>query len=56
MATLQAWALNNGMDVNVQKMTQAEKAMLRYQYVMAQSQHIQNDFARTSDKHMCRSA
>ena len=55
-STLQAWALNNGMDVNVQKMTQAEKAMLRYQYVMANSQHIMGDFARTSDKHMCRTA
>ena len=29
-------------------MTQAEKAMLRYQYVMAQSEHITGDFARTS--------
>ena len=49
MATLQTWALNNGMNVNVQKMTQAEKTMLRYQYVMANSQHIMGDFARTSD-------
>lgn len=37
------------MNVNVQKMTQAEKTMLRYQYVLANSQHIMGDFARTSD-------
>lgn len=55
-ATLQTWALNNGMNVNVQKMTQAEKTMLRYQYVMANSQHIMGDFARTSDRDMCHAA
>lgn len=48
-ATLQEWALKNGLDADIQSMTQAEKAMLRYQYIMAQSSHITGDFARTSD-------
>lgn len=48
-ATLQAWALAQGMDVNVQKMTQAEKAMLRYQYVMRNSAAAIGDFKRTAD-------
>lgn len=47
-ATLQEWALKNGIDADMQSMTQAQKAMLRYQYVMAQSEHITGDFARTS--------
>lgn len=34
-ATVEAWALANGIDANMQKMTQAEKTMLRYQYVLA---------------------
>lgn len=49
-ATLQEWALKNGLDADMQSMTQAEKAMLRYQYIMAQSSHITGDFARTSDR------
>ena len=48
-ATLQEWALKNGIDANVQSMTQAEKTMLRYQYVMANTQNIAGDFARTAD-------
>ena len=48
-ATLQEWALKNGIDANVASMTQAEKTMLRYQYVMANTQNIAGDFARTSD-------
>ena len=48
-ATLQEWALKNGIDANVQSMSQAEKTMLRYQYVMANTQNIAGDFARTSD-------
>lgn len=46
-ATLQQWALNNGLDVEVKKMTQAEKTMLRYQYVMANTTAAQGDFQRT---------
>lgn len=51
-ATLQQWALNNGINANIKTMTQAEKTMLRYQYVMANSKEIMGDFARTSDR-MC---
>lgn len=46
---LKQFALNNGLNANINSMTQAEKAMLRYQYVMANSSHIMGDFARTSD-------
>lgn len=34
-ATIEAWALANGLDADMQSMTQAEKTMLRYQYVLA---------------------
>lgn len=47
-ATIQAWALAQGMDVNVNKMTQIEKAALRYQYVLANIAAAQGDFANTS--------
>ena len=49
-ATLQEWALKNGLDANVQSMSQAEKTMLRYQYVLSQSAAAQGDFARTSGR------
>ena len=48
--------MKQGLDADISSMTQAEKAMLRYQYVMAQSNHIMGDFARTSDRDMCRAA
>lgn len=51
-ATLKEWALKNGLDANIDSMTQAEKTMLRYQYVMANTKTVQNDFIRTSDR-MC---
>ena len=47
-ATLQQWALNNGLNANISAMSQAEKAMLRYQYVMANTTAAQGDFAKTS--------
>jgi len=47
-ATLQTWALNNGLDVNVKKMSQQEKTLLRYQYVLANTSAAQGDFAKTS--------
>ena len=47
-ATLQEWALKNGIDADVQSMTQAQKTLLRYQYVMANTASVQGDFARTS--------
>lgn len=46
---LKEWALTNGINANIEAMTQSEKAMLRYQYIMAQSNHILSDFSRTSD-------
>ena len=47
VATLQEYALSKGIETKVRKMTQAEKAMLRYNYIMEQSTHIQGDMART---------
>ncbi len=47
-ATLKQWALNNGLNANISSMSQAEKAMLRYQYVMANTTAAQGDFAKTS--------
>ena len=34
-ATLKEWAMKQGLDADISSMTQAEKTMLRYQYVMA---------------------
>lgn len=47
-ATIQQWALNNGLNANISSMSQAEKAMLRYQYTMERTAVAQGDFARTS--------
>lgn len=47
-ATLQEWALKNGIEANMKTMSQAEKTMLRYQYVLANTAAAQGDFARTS--------
>lgn len=59
-ATLKEWALKNGLDANISSMSQAEKTMLRYQYVLANTGAAQGDFARTADKRnesfMCRAA
>ena len=49
-ATLQDWALSQGMEANIATMTQAEKVLLRYNYVLAQTGMAQGDFARTSGK------
>lgn len=48
-ATLQEWAHRNGMEANMKTMSQAEKTMLRYQYVLANTGAAQGDFARTSN-------
>lgn len=48
-ATLKEWALKNGLDADISSMSQAEKTMLRYQYVMANTTAAQGDFARTAD-------
>lgn len=47
-ATLQEWALAQGMDVNIKKMSQAEKTLLRYQYVMQNTTAAHSDFQRTA--------
>ena len=48
-ATLKEWALKRGMDANIESMTQAQKVMLRYQYVMERMQPVHNDFLETID-------
>lgn len=48
-ATVQEWALKQGLDADMQSMTQAEKALLRYQYVMSNSTAAMHDFQRTQD-------
>lgn len=48
-ATLKEWALKQGMDANIDSMTQMEKTMLRYQYVLANTTSAQGDFLRTAD-------
>lgn len=49
-ATLAEWAMKQGIDADVKSMSQAEKTLLRYQYVMAQTKTVQGDFAFTADK------
>ena len=49
VATLKEWALANGLNADIKNMTQAEKTMLRYQYVMANTTAAQGDFERTID-------
>lgn len=48
-ATMKEWAMKEGLDADIKSMTQAEKAMLRYQYVMAHTTAAQGDFAKTAD-------
>lgn len=48
-ATLQEWAMKRGIDANMQTMSQAEKTMLRYQYVLEQTAAAHGDFAKTAD-------
>ena len=49
-ATLKEWAMKNGLDANIKSMTQAQKTLLRYQYVMANTSRVQGDFKRTADR------
>lgn len=49
IATLQEYALSKGITEKVQSMTQAEKTLLRYQYVMERTQNVQGDFMRTQN-------
>lgn len=48
-ATLQNWLLKKGIDASVQSMTQQEKILLRYAYVMENTASAQGDFARTAN-------
>ncbi len=47
-ANLQAFALARGYTEQYSEMTQAEKVMLRYEYVMSATKNSMGDFARTS--------
>ena len=49
VANLEAFALSQGIDTAYNSMTQAEQAILRYNYLMSVSADAQGDFARTSD-------
>ena len=46
-ASLEQYALAKGIDLSVRKMTQAQKAVLRYNYILEKSINIQGDLART---------
>lgn len=46
---LDQYAINNGFGKTTAKMTEQEKVMLRYQFVMSALSDAQGDFARTSD-------
>lgn len=48
-ATLQEWALKNGIDANINSMSQMEKTILRYKYVLANTQAAHGDFLKTQD-------
>ena len=46
---LKAFALSQGIEKNVEKMTEAEMVNLRYAFVMSKTKNAQGDFARTSE-------
>jgi hypothetical protein len=46
--TLREYAMKNGLDANIKSMTQAQKTLLRYQYVLSNTTAAQGDFARTA--------
>jgi hypothetical protein len=47
VASLQEYALSKGIDASVRSMSQAEKSLLRYNYIMEKSIIMQGDMART---------
>ena len=49
VANLNAFALEKGMNKEFDKMSQAEQATLRYQYLLEATKDAQGDFARTGD-------
>ena len=51
VATLNAFALKQGLEKTFDQMSQGEQTMLRYQYLMSATADAQGDFARTSDSY-----
>lgn len=51
VANLEAYALSQGIETAYKSMTEAEKATLRYNYLMSVTADAQGDFARTSDSY-----
>ena len=51
VATLNAYALSQGLEKTFDKMSQSEQTMLRYQYLMSATADAQGDFSRTSDEY-----
>lgn len=51
VANLEAYALSQGIETAYQKMSQAEQATLRYNYIMQATADAQGDFAKTSDSY-----
>lgn len=49
VASLQAFALSQGIETAFDKLSASEQAMLRYQYLMQATSDAQGDFARTQD-------
>ncbi len=49
VANLEAYALANGIETAYEKMSQAEQAQLRYNYLMSVTADAQGDFAKTSE-------
>ena len=48
-ASIQEWAMKKGIDANMQSMTQASKALLRYNYILEATNAIGDDFRDTID-------
>ena len=48
-ANLKEWALTHGLEANMDTMTQAQKAALRYAYTLDAARYAMGDFARTAD-------
>jgi len=51
VANLEAFALSRGIKTAYAKMSQGDKTMLRYNYLLQQSGDAQGDFARTQDEY-----
>lgn len=49
VANLEAFALSEGLETAYNQMTEAEKATLRYNYILSVTSNAQGDFAKTSD-------